>query len=324
MLMLLLAAGLAGCLPSPKAAPPPAPPAGPPAAEAPPQPQSPPPPPAPTRPPQVSIAPQQVLQGDFATLRLDRPVTGEVTVTVEGLGEQPKPYVWNGLPVAVIGFPAAARVGEYPVRVTWPGGEWQGAITVTKKSFTEDRLWVTAQQEALIYDPRSAEQWRRVFALRSESYPEPLWQGPFAIPLEGELKITTYFGEIRFVNGTETGRHSGMDFGAPTGTPIYAPAPGQVIFAEEMITTGDTVIIDHGLNLFTAYYHMDRLDVKAGQWVGTGELLGTVGSTGFSTGPHLHWTATIGNTPVDPWPLTGATPLGIAAPPADWSQVGTE
>lgn len=320
LLPLMMTLALSGCLSSPKQLPP-----DPPVVESPlppePAPAPPEPPPPPPRPPQVSIEPAQVLQGDFATLRLDRPVSGAVTVAVEGLGEQPKLFDRHGLPAAFIGFPAAAKVGEYPVTVTWPDGSWSGSITVVKKTFTEDYLWVTAQQEALYYDPRSAEQWRRVFALRSTSHPEPLWQGPFALPLAGELKITTYFGEIRFVNGAETGRHSGMDFGAPTGTPILAPAPGKVIFAEPMITTGDTVIIDHGLNLFTAYYHMDQLAVKAGQWLGAGEEIGTVGNTGFSTGPHLHWTATIGNTPVDPWPLTAAPPLGIQAPAQDWGAV---
>ncbi len=265
-------------------------------------------------PPRVSIDPPQVLQGDFTTLRLDRPVEGEVTVHVEGLWEQPKVFRHRGRPVAFIGFPANARVGTYPVAVTWPGGEWRGTIELVYKQFTEDRLVVTEEQEQVYYDPRAADQWRRVFALRSESHPVPLWRGPFRPPLEGPQHITTYFGEIRYVNGKETGRHSGMDFGAPTGTPVLAPARGRVILAEEMIVPGRIVILDHGQNLFTAYYHLGSIAVEPGQMVQAGEVIGTVGSTGFSTGPHLHWTATIGNIPVDPWPLTRASPLGIPAP----------
>lgn len=250
-------------------------------------------------------------QGDVATLSFDRSVTGEVKVSVEGLNEQPKIFSFDGRPVAFIGFPAGAKVGDYPIRVTWPDGSWQGSATVVYKQFTEDRLVVTEEQQELYYDPRQAEQWAKLFRLRSTSAERPLWRGAFQVPLEGDLRITTYFGEIRFVNGVETGRHSGMDFGAPTGTPILAPARGRVILAEELIVTGWTIVIDHGMNLFTTYYHCEGLAVAPGDWVEPGDLIGTVGSTGFSTGPHLHWTATIGNTPVDPWPLTQAPPLGV-------------
>ncbi|MFZ5814626.1 MAG: M23 family metallopeptidase [Bacillota bacterium] len=258
----------------------------------------------PETPPSATILPPQVLQGEIAILALDRPVAGEVKVAVEGLQEQPRPFRREGRPVAFLGFPANARPGSYPVRVTWPGGAWEGSVEVLPKRFTEDRLVVTEEQRQLYYDPRQQEEWKRVFQLRSITEPHPLWSGPFRPPLEGELKVTTYFGEIRFVNGVETGRHSGMDFGAPTGTPILAPARGRVVLAEPLIVTGWTIIIDHGMNLFTTYYHCDRVDVKPGDWVEPGQAIGTVGNTGFSTGPHLHWTATIGNTPVNPWPLT--------------------
>jgi murein DD-endopeptidase MepM/ murein hydrolase activator NlpD len=252
-----------------------------------------------------------VKQGDFGVLRFDRAVAGEIQVAVEGLAEQPKVYRLEGKPVAFLGFPANARVAAYPVKVTWPDGSWEGQVEVIAKQFTEDRLVVTEQQEAVYFDPRQAEEWARVFKARSASADRPLWRGAFRVPLAGKPEITTYFGEIRFVNGVETGRHSGMDFAAPTGAPILAPARGRVVFAEKLIVTGWTVIIDHGLNLYTTYYHCDRLDVAPGDWVEPGQQIGLVGSTGFSTGPHLHWTATIGNTPVDPWPLTEGPVLGV-------------
>ncbi len=254
--------------------------------------------------PVITLRPAQVLQGDFAVLKVDQPLPGEPALHVEGLSEQPKLFLLDRHPTAFIGIPAAAPVGTYPVRLTWEGGEWEGTLEVVRKDFTVDRLEVTEEQEQIYYDPRQAEQWEKLYRLRSTSFPEPLWQGAFRPPLDGELWVTTYFGEIRIVNGVETGRHSGMDFGAPLGTPIYAPARGRVILAEEFIVSGRTIVIDHGLNLFTAYYHCEELLVQPGDWVEPGDPIGTVGSTGFSTGPHLHWTATVGNTPVDPWPLT--------------------
>lgn len=309
--LLLLASGCA----APEKPTPAEPPAPPPAVEAPgPAEQPPAPAPEPPPPPRAVITPAQVLQGDVATLRMDQPISGNVQVKVEGLGEQPKVYRISGFPVAFVGFPAGARIGAYPVTVTWPDGEWKGAIEVVRKKFTEDRLVVTEQQEATYYDPRQADEWARLFDRRSRSIPRPQWDGAFDPPLAGPLRITTYFGEIRYVNGTETGRHSGMDFGADEGTPVYAPARGQVVLAETLIVTGNTISIDHGLNLYTTYYHLSSVDVKPGDWVEPGQLIGKVGNTGFSTGPHLHWTATIGNTPVDPWPLTESAPMGYRAP----------
>lgn len=263
-----------------------------------------PPPKLPPTPPQVTLAPAQVNQGDFTVIQLDKRVEGDLRIQVEGLWEQPKFHKLDGRPVALVGFPANAKTGAYPVTVTWQGGQWEGQIEVVKKAFTEDRLEVTQEQENVYNDPRQDAEWKRVFALRSESLPSPQWQGTFHPPLAGDLQITTYFGEIRIVNGKETGRHSGMDFAADTGTPILAPARGKVILAEPLIVSGKTVIIDHGFNLFTAYYHCDGLNVAPGDLVEVGQQIATVGNTGFSTGPHLHWTATIGNTPVDPWPLT--------------------
>jgi murein DD-endopeptidase MepM/ murein hydrolase activator NlpD len=313
LLIALLVSGCAMVRPAPAPTPPavsspaPAPAPVPPAQSVP---EPPPPPPQ----PQALIVPAKVQQGETAVLRLDQRVQGEVLVRVEGLDEQPKTYELSGQPVAFFGFPANARVGSYPITVTWEGGQWQGSVEVVYKKFTEDRLIVTEEQEQTYYDPRQAEEWARVFALRSKSIPRPLWDGPFAVPLGIPLRITTYFGEIRFVNGKETGRHSGMDFGAPEGTPVLAPARGKVMMAEKLIVTGLTVIIDHGMNLYTTYYHMSGFDVKPGDWVKPGQVIGKVGNTGFSLGAHLHWTATIGNTPVNPWPLTEAAPMGVRAP----------
>lgn len=268
----------------------------------------------PETPPAITLEPAQVLQGDFAVLRIDRPLPGEVSLHVEGLQEQPQLYLLDRAPFALIGFPANAATGHYPVALTWEGGSWEGSLEVIHKEFTVDRLEVTEEQESVYYDPRQAEEWERLYRLRSTSQREPLWRGPFRKPLDGELIITTYFGEIRVVNGVETGRHSGMDFGAPTGTPILAPARGKVVLAEELIVSGRTIVLDHGLNLFTAYYHCEELQVAPGDWVEAGQQIGLVGSTGFSTGPHLHWTATIGNTPVDPWPLTEGRLAGLFTP----------
>ena len=134
---------------------------------------------------------------------------------------------------------------------------------------------------------------------RGTTHPIPLWEhGAFYTPLEGRL--TSSFGLLRYINEEPAGRHSGIDIAAPQGTPIVAAADGVVSLAMSLHVTGETIVIDHGLNLFGCYYHLSELWVEEGDTIRAGETIGLVGSTGFSTGPHLHYTASIGDIPVDP------------------------
>ena len=106
----------------------------------------------------------------------------------------------------------------------------------------------------------------------------------------------------RYVNDSITSyRHSGLDIAIDRGTPIMATNSGVVNLAQQLILTGNTIVIDHGLGIFSTYFHMDSLNVENGQMVTKGDIIGTVGSTGFSTGPHLHWTMSYYRTNLDPY-----------------------
>jgi murein DD-endopeptidase MepM/ murein hydrolase activator NlpD len=113
------------------------------------------------------------------------------------------------------------------------------------------------------------------------------------------------------VNNAETSRHSGLDIAAPKGTAIQAANKGKVTLAKSLHVLGNTIIIDHGLNLFSAYAHLDQLLVTEGEIVEKGQLIGKIGSTGFSTGPHLHWTLSVGSTFVNPWLFLDNDPLAL-------------
>jgi murein DD-endopeptidase MepM/ murein hydrolase activator NlpD len=141
---------------------------------------------------------------------------------------------------------------------------------------------------------------------RSKSVSKKLWEGPFMMPVEGE--ITTDFAEIRYVNNEKSSsRHSGIDIAADAGTEVKAPNSGKVVFAMNgLLSPGNTIVIDHGMGLFTSYYHLESILVKAGEEVKKGDIIGTVGSTGFSTGPYLHYAVSIYNTYVNTYqPLSG-------------------
>lgn len=131
--------------------------------------------------------------------------------------------------------------------------------------------------------------------------PEPLWSGSFTLPLKEFVDITSHYGARRSVNGGPYDTyHEGTDFSAYRGTAVYAPAAGQVVLAEPLKVRGSAVLVDHGLGIHSGYYHLSKIDVKSGDWIKSGEKLGEVGSTGRSTGNHLHWDLLIGLTWVDP------------------------
>jgi murein DD-endopeptidase MepM/ murein hydrolase activator NlpD len=114
------------------------------------------------------------------------------------------------------------------------------------------------------------------------------WEGPFVRPVRG--RVTGVYGSQRFYGGLPRSPHWGLDLAAPTGTPVRAPAPGVVLLADgPYLIEGNLVLLDHGAGLTSVYIHLDRIDVKAGDRVAQGDVIGTVGTTGRSTGPHLHW-----------------------------------
>lgn len=233
----------------------------------------------------------------------DTPIQGElVIIEVESI-EAPtglfshKELVFRehqGAWLALFGISYWLDPGEYVLRVE---GErvYERVLKVFSGEFKES--WITVSEEvAELVDPmpedetiikRREEDRRRIAQAYSQSLEENLWSGPFIWPAEG--RITSGFGETRYVNQRLAGRHSGIDIGAPLGTIITAANCGQVRLAEDLLVTGLTIIIDHGWGIFSSYSHLSALKVEEGQLVKKGETIGLMGSTGFSTGSHLHW-----------------------------------
>ena len=110
----------------------------------------------------------------------------------------------------------------------------------------------------------------------------------FIMPTEG--RISGIYGSQRILNGVKKNPHGGLDIAAPSGTPIKSTADGKILLAVKgLYYTGNIVIIDHGYDLQSMYIHMKDINIKKGDLVKQGQIIGTVGSTGRSTGPHLHW-----------------------------------
>ncbi len=131
---------------------------------------------------------------------------------------------------------------------------------------------------------------------------QPLWDSAFLEPVNGT--VTGRFGSRRIINGQKKRPHSGEDIAAPKGTPVLAVNSGTVVAAVDHFFSGKGVIIDHGVGLFSMYFHLSAITVQTGQALQKGETLGKVGATGRATGPHLHWGIRLNGTRVNPYALT--------------------
>jgi len=184
-------------------------------------------------------------------------------------------------------------VNGSPLRAGYP-------LTVARKTFSTRRLAVAPA----FVTPPASEQARiereRVMLARvlAGVSPRRLWGDGFARPTDGEL--ISRFGVRSVFNGQPRAPHRGVDFRGATGTPVSAPAAGLVVLAEDLYFAGTTVILDHGLGVFSMLCHLSRVDVRPGAVVARGDIIGAVGATGRVTGPHLHWTLRIGPASVDP------------------------
>ena len=166
----------------------------------------------------------------------------------------------------------------------------KASVRVTLGHFPTESLQVAKQfaEPDEEQTKRANAEREKLRAIFDQITPQPLWKGSFRKPLD--IPSTGgNFGKRRILNGIPGSPHSGIDFPAPTGTPIHAAQAGKVVLAEELYFSGNTVVIDHGLGIYTFYGHLSEIGVKVGDELRSGQVLGKVGATGRVTGPHLHW-----------------------------------
>lgn len=208
----------------------------------------------------------------------------------------------------VFGLDVMLKPGELVLEFElWSGGRLAEKMAVNlevvprdfpRKKLTVDQKYVTPPQEVLARIKRESELLALVY---SSSSPEWLAEGQFILPCEGNLYPN--FGQQRIYNNIPRSIHTGVDIAVPSGHPIRATNSGRVVLASDLYYSGKTVIIDHGLGLFSSYSHLSKLLVRRGEMVKTGQVMGLAGSTGLSTGPHLHWAVRVYEARVDPLSL---------------------
>jgi murein DD-endopeptidase MepM/ murein hydrolase activator NlpD len=209
---------------------------------------------------------------------------------------------------ALVGIDLDAATGphEIVVRASPGGARASEVLNVQPHEFPTRRLTVDASfvNPPPAVQSRIAAEARTLAALWLRSSPAPLWNSAFVRPVPQDA--TSSFGLRSVFNGQPRAPHAGADFPAPTGTPIHAPAAGRIVLARDLYFTGNTVVIDHGLGLFSLLAHMSQIDVHEGATVAADEIVGLVGATGRVTGAHLHWAVRVNDARVDPLSVISA------------------
>ncbi len=254
----------------------------------------------------VEIVPRAIPAGGTALLRWNGETPALAVAKYNGRLLYLSPQASGA--VALLGADIDAAAGSYPVSVTVSraSGEietFQSFIEIRVASYPEERLTLPPS----MVSPKAADILKRIGRERavlkdlfSTSTPALLLDS-VALPVRDP--VSSPFGLRRILNGKPKSPHAGIDFRSPLGTPVHASASGEVVFSGELYYTGKTIILDHGQGLFSIYAHLDSLACSGGELLSQGDVLGKVGSSGRSTGPHLHWGVKLRGDRVDPMAL---------------------
>ncbi len=250
----------------------------------------------------------------FLSRLLNKPVPGGVAVIALGDSPQMPQVSYLDKPalvirednqrwIAVVGVPLNTPAGIQSLQVDGKSVDFEvGERTYREQHITlKNKEQVNPGPDALARIGRELAEQQQAYRRFSAFQPSNLH---FDRPVEGPL--SSPFGLRRFFNGEERNPHSGLDFAAPTGTPVKAPAAGEVILVGDYFFNGKTVFVDHGRGLISMFCHLSAIDVAVGERLNRGQVLGKVGSTGRSTGPHLHWNVSLNDVRVDPAIFIGA------------------
>ncbi|USV58582.1 M23 family metallopeptidase [Aeromonas encheleia] len=251
----------------------------------------------------------------FISRLLNHPVPGGVAVVALGDGPEAPSVRYQDKPVlvvreegrrwiAIVGIPLKSATGPHSLAVN--DGR-RLSFLVQPKHYREQHIklkngrQVNPLAEDMVRINRELAEQTQAYQTFSPTQPSNLL---FDKPVQGPL--SSPFGLRRFFNGEERNPHSGLDFAVGAGTPIKAPAAGKVILIGNYFFNGNTVFVDHGQGLISMFCHMSKVDVKLGQSLPRGGIVGRVGATGRATGPHMHWNVSLNDARVDPAIFIGA------------------
>jgi hypothetical protein len=263
-------------------------------------------------------APRATVQLSFEAL--SEASLGEVWIQGEGISSAYAAFLDHLYPLfprpdgsywGLVAVPMTAAPGQHRLSVLViyaDGGEdyWHQDIQVNAGEFPSAFVTLPATLGDLGDPELTADELNLLDQYIGQVSPDPHWLkglSPPAFP-----RLGAEFGLYRQFNGGAWQRHTGVDYPITTGTPVLAPAAGQVVLVATMPIRGNYILLDHGGGLFSGYAHLSAVLVAQGDRVEAGQVLGEVGSTGRSTGPHLHWEIALGGVWIDPFDLLAYFP----------------
>ncbi|TVQ08528.1 MAG: M23 family metallopeptidase [Leptolyngbya sp. DLM2.Bin27] len=230
------------------------------------------------------------------------PASNQPIVTVNDSTEYPTFAFGNGQYRALIPTSPLDPPGRMVIRVIGTGETRNLAVGLKNRNFPIQRITLSPNRRSL----GTQHEFDRVAAFRALVSPDRHWNGAMQRPNSG--RISTQYGVRRYYNGvfSQDYYHRGLDYAAPTGSPVLSPAAGRIVLvgrvADGFELHGNTIGIDHGQGVLSIMIHLSRIDVNEGDRVQPGQVIGAVGNTGASTGPHLHWGLYVNGVCVDPAP----------------------
>ncbi|MEN4919996.1 peptidoglycan DD-metalloendopeptidase family protein [Achromobacter spanius] len=259
-------------------------------------------------------------QEGYISRKLDARVPGGVAVLALGDAERAPEVSYQGRRVlvvreegrqwiAVVGIPLSVKPGQQQVDVKDAKGPRKQAFSVGAKEYVAQHITLKNPRQV---DPNPDDMKRIEREMAEQSAANRGYRAgvtPSNLLLDRPVnggRLSSPFGLRRFFNGQERNPHSGLDFAVPAGTPIKAPAAGVVVLVGDYFFNGKTVFLDHGQGFVSMFCHMSAIDVKVGDEVPRGGVVGKVGATGRATGPHLHWNVSLNDARVDPAIFIGA------------------
>jgi hypothetical protein len=277
-------------------------------------------------PPAMTLVPEPVRQGRtlFVEVHVDDPAAPLTVSGTLGVEEtSPLPFFSMGGTrfAALTGVATNQPPGELLVTAHARNGlglessNQSVTVGIADGGFSFQQLTVAPHLLELV-DPEVREQERLTLAtVVAESRPEPLWRGLFLLPVDGPL-TTTHGARRAYLDPAGRAmaslQHAGVDLAAPAGTPVAAPGAGVVAFTGTWSIRGNVVVLDHGAGVHSVFAHLASIAVSSGQAVSRRQMVGRVGSTGLSTGPHLHWEIRVTGVAVEPLEWTRRPELALA------------
>ncbi|NEP85857.1 MAG: M23 family metallopeptidase [Okeania sp. SIO2C2] len=251
----------------------------------------------------VQITPTNPQLGDTLSVVIQKSIGGATpTVNMDG-----KTYPFFSIGQnklrALLPTTPLDRPGTRQLQITTEAGVQNVNVNLQSRSFPTQSIWLPPGKDSL---KGTDLEFDRVGAFKKLVTPEKFWNGPFIRPNQGP--VSTIYGVRRYYNGefAENYYHRGVDYADYNGSPVVAPAAGRVALvgleSQGFEIHGNTVGIDHGQGVTSIFIHLSRINVQEGDFVKAGQLIGAVGSTGASTGPHLHWGLYVSGQSVDPVP----------------------